>query len=115
LLRDDSGSIAGTVQSGADAERGTVLLVPANSASQPAVQPVSLGSLFQPSPAGIVQFRFPGLAPGEYDLLAFDQVEGLEYANPEALQEYTGRAVHVSLHPGETKSVNLELIVRGNQ
>jgi len=115
LLRDDSGSIAGTVQSGADAERGTVLLVPANSASQPAVQPVSLGSLFQPSPAGSVQFRFPGLAPGEYDLLAFDQVEGLEYANPEALQEYTGRAVHVSLHPGETKSVNLELIVRGNQ
>jgi len=116
VLRDDSGSITGTVQAGNNTAQALVLLVPTGRVSaEPMIQSVNFASRLQPVQFQPVQFHFSGLAPGEYDLFAFDQVEGLEYANPEALQPYSGHAVRVSVHPGESKSVSPELIVRGSQ
>jgi hypothetical protein len=59
------------------------------------------------------RLRFEGLAPGEYNLLAFDNADLLEYKNPEVLSPYLGKAAHVTLGPGQNSSVTLQLIHLG--
>jgi hypothetical protein len=50
------------------------------------------------------------LAPGSYDLYAFDNMTGLEYANPEALSGYTGKRIDLSA--GQKLDVVLDPIER---
>ncbi len=56
------------------------------------------------------QFTLRDLSEGDYKVYAFDDVNNLEYANPEVMSSYKGEAVH--LEAGQTTSVQLEMNVR---
>ena len=48
-------------------------------------------------------FRFEGLAPGEYSLIASDGLDKLEYMNPEVLNPYLSAAAHISSQPTQLR------------
>jgi hypothetical protein len=98
-LLDDAATVIGTVAQADQPELVTVLLV----------QPRSHRNLIKAVPAGQGRFQFQGVPPGDYSLLAFDHADQLEYADPEVLNPYLSGAVHISLQPHGTASVNLNL------
>jgi hypothetical protein len=55
----------------------------------------------------------PDLAPGEYKIYAFDDVQDLEYANPEVMRNYKGQTVE--LEAGQKASVQLEVNQRASK
>ncbi|HEX3738196.1 MAG TPA: carboxypeptidase-like regulatory domain-containing protein [Terriglobales bacterium] len=55
-------------------------------------------------------FRFDGLAPGEYSLIAFDGFDKLEYMNPKVLDSYLSIAAHISLQPHAIANVTLNVL-----
>jgi len=92
---------------------------------------ISLGTRRKPIPAAILvvrddaprdirtmtvegdgPFSINGLAPGGYDVLAFDTIEQLEYSDLEVLHPYLSRAAHVSLLPGQSIDVKVERVRR---
>ena len=102
VLRDDFATVSGFVVSENNAVDGIVLLLP------------DRGPAFiRGQSAGERGFTIARLAPGDYRLLAFDSIEGLEYANPEALEPYASRATRVTLSSKGTANVTLTLIKRG--
>ncbi len=114
VLRDDGGSITGTVQAEQGVSWATVIAIPDRKFADPLTTRIAeRRNPFQVQGGPADQFQFGGLAPGDYSLLAFDRVDGLEYANPEALRDYLSHAVRVTLHAGEKKTVSLGLITRG--
>jgi len=52
------------------------------------------------------------IPPGSYSILAFDTLDGLQYANPEVMSEYMAHAAHVTLAPNGQASVLLDVITR---
>jgi hypothetical protein len=59
-------------------------------------------------------FHIAQLAPGEYKILAVDNPDELEYANPEAVRRYLSKARDVSLAPNQKAKVELEVIRIGD-
>lgn len=53
------------------------------------------------------------LQPGSYQVIAFDQMIDLEYHNPSAMEGYAGKGQTVTLDPGGTVTVDLDLISAG--
>jgi Carboxypeptidase regulatory-like domain len=112
VLRNDSGSITGTVHA-PDSFTGTATIVAVPERLAKAACGISYW--YPPrdknsEPAG---FALDGLAPGDYLVFAFDHVDGLEYTNRETLQTYLSQASHVSISPNERAKVTLELIRTG--
>jgi hypothetical protein len=102
-LRDDAASVRGTVAPTDDVVPVTVLMVqPRGSRNL-----VKVGGAFQG------KFEIDGVAPGDYSLLAFHSVDGLEYQNPEVLNQYLSKAEHISLQPHGIANVNLSLSPTG--
>ncbi|MBZ5628163.1 MAG: carboxypeptidase-like regulatory domain-containing protein [Acidobacteriia bacterium] len=101
-LRDDGGSIAGSVTSDNVAATAIVLAVPERRSTPP-----------QPHFASENGFTISLLAPGDYLLFAFDSTDGLEYTNREALEPYASRATRVSVSNNSSANVTLTLIKRG--
>ena len=64
------------------------------------------------SPRG--DFAESGLAPGEYDVIALDRGDALEYANPEVMSKYLTSGTHIALQADESRSISLDL-VRGEK
>lgn len=56
-----------------------------------------------------VEFQRGDLPPGDYRAIAFDRVDDLEYANPEAMRIYSPLEQIIHLSPNEEVSVQLEL------
>ncbi len=90
---------------------------------------VTLGTESKPSPGAILvvrddapreikaltvdgdgPFTMDGLAPGGYNVLAFDTIEQLEYSDPEVLGPYLSQAAHVNLQANQTVDVAVERI-----
>jgi hypothetical protein len=103
VLRDDGATLAGAVQSSGTAARATVLLVTPDEPLRPPLVAVT-------STDGT--FTLDNVPPADYVLLAFDNISGLEYANPEALRDYLSQGTHVTVGAKEQKTVKLELITR---
>jgi carboxypeptidase family protein len=103
VVRRDGAMLSGTVQPEVK-PAGAVLLVPRSPALQARVARIDKDN----------QYQLEGVAPGEYDLFAFDQIDNLEYHDPSFLRAYEDRARHVSLHANQTESVPLDLISRRN-
>jgi hypothetical protein len=101
VLRDDGATLTGSVQSDGSPQKGVVVLVPDRGSAARA----KIASAAQ---AG--DFRFEHLAPGDYRLLAFDRVNDVEYRDPEVLNAYLSRGVHVSVQANGQSSTNVELI-----
>jgi hypothetical protein len=55
-------------------------------------------------------YFIPGLAPGDYDVLALDHAGDVEYTNPEILRLYLPRAQHIVLQANQKQELNLELV-----
>lgn len=103
VLRDDSASLSGTVQSQENEGQASVLIVPDYAPLDPKMTVADDHG----------DFQIEGLAPGDYKVFAFDRLDGLEYSNPDVLGEYASKAAQVSLQPNEKTSVRVGLIPRG--
>src|SRR5262249_8687466 len=103
VLRDDAATVVGTVTSEGQTLPAWVIVVPDLSPRQAKMTFAPVGG----------EFQFAGLAPGDYSVMAFDRVDGLEYSNLEAVRPYLGNASHVTLQPNENLTVSLKLISLG--
>jgi uncharacterized protein (DUF2141 family) len=101
VFQDDGCGVHGLIRMDGQAAAGTVVLLPDRSSLAYAQTSVTTTG---------AEFYFAGLAPGDYKLLAFDSVEGVEFRNPEALAPYLSKAVALSLQPNEVANVNVERI-----
>ncbi|HWZ45535.1 MAG TPA: carboxypeptidase-like regulatory domain-containing protein [Candidatus Saccharimonadales bacterium] len=103
VLRDDGGAITGTVR----AEKpgpATVLVTPEFAPAQPPqIVPTDRNG----------HFAVEHLAPGNYQVLAFDALGQIEYSNPQILRQYDSRAVRVSVAAGANADVTVNLIQVG--
>jgi hypothetical protein len=102
VLRDDGGSVSGSATADNVAVPAVVLVVPARRSTAPQTQYASERG-----------FTINTLAPGDYLLFAFDSVDGLEFANREALEPYASRATRVTVNSKGNATVTLTLIKRG--
>lgn len=103
LLRDDGATLTGDVRSQGVATPAAVLAVMQN-------EPLRIPWVAQSNSQG--EFHFDNLPPGEYVVLAFDNLGDLEYANRDALRDYFSRGTHVTLGSKDAKTINVELIRR---
>jgi hypothetical protein len=109
VLRNDGGSLSATVHV---PDRWTtpvtVVAIPEGLAkASPRVTYIYGSSNQKSDGAGTV---LDSLAPGGYLVFAFDHAEGIEYSNPDVLQNYTSQAAHVTVAPNQRTKVTLELI-----
>ena len=105
VVRDDGTTLMGSLHADGEPVRGTVLLIP---------DQTSLGQakLTMAAPTG--EFGFISVAPGDYRLLGFDSVDGIEFRNPDVLAPYLARAVRVTVQPHEQATATVERIRAGN-
>jgi len=101
ITRDDGASLTGSVEIGNGSHFAQVLMIDED---QNEIPPRFL------SVGGSGSFQVQGLAPGRYDILAFDRLDGIEYRNREVLGEYLSHAAHVTLSADEQARVTLDLI-----
>jgi hypothetical protein len=102
VLRDDGATVKMHVHSDVP-EPAYILLLPQ---SAPLRQP----RMFDVDASG--EREYGGLAPGDYAILAFDSMEGVEYRNPDFLARYLSKAAHVTLTANTTTGVSVEVIHR---
>jgi hypothetical protein len=98
VMRDDSAAVTVRVH-GEKVEPATVLLFSEGGALEPRI----LGRTDS-------EFQANGLAPGTYKLLAFADLQGLDYAEPEVLAHYLDRAASVTVSANNNVSVIVEVI-----
>lgn len=99
VLRDDAATLNARVSFQGQPSRGVVLVIPEGAPRLTKAMFVSDGA----------EVEAPGLAPGEYNVLALDRVDGIEYTNPEVLSRYLSNAKHVVLQPNQKIELNLDL------
>jgi hypothetical protein len=101
VMRNDGASLDGNVRIDVGQPVATILVFSEKNV---------LSSLhtFSAEPSGA--FHLQGLAPGDYDVLAFDRVDGIEYQNREALNSYLSHAAHVTLAAEQQSKVTVDLI-----
>jgi hypothetical protein len=109
VLRDDFATLEGSLTFSAESESATIIMISANSVAE-APQRRNIVGVTNKAPS----FQIPQLAPGEYKLLAVDNPDELEYANPEVVRKYLSKARDVSLVPNQKAKVELEVIHIGD-
>jgi len=100
ILQNDCAVLQVTVHEPNPNAQSTVLLIPASHAMQPVTA--------QLDPAG--SYVFTDLSPGDYQVYAFSSIDGLEYANPEVMRDYSGQ--QIALSPNQHANVTLDVIGR---
>ena len=101
VVRDDGASVNGTVQTADTTKSGLVLMLPEGETS---IAPRQV----YVDPSG--NFNAQEIPPGNYEILAFDHLDGLEYRNREVLNTYLSHAAHVTLSADEQAKVTVDLI-----
>jgi len=109
VLRNDAAFLEGRVNAPAGWTAPVTIIAVPEGAAKVAPYLLSYNGGFGPD-TKIVGTLFEFLPPGDYQLFAFDHIEGLEYANHDALQNYASQATHVSLSPNQRARVELEII-----
>jgi hypothetical protein len=56
------------------------------------------------------RFSVQGIVPGDYEVLAFEEIQRGAFMDPDFLAEYEGRGKSVSLKEGDDQSVQLDVI-----
>jgi hypothetical protein len=102
-LRDDGATLTGTVSSDAGRSRGAVIAVPDGNPKG--------AKMAMAGPDGA--FRVPNMAPGGYSVVAIENGDRLEYANPEVITPYLSGATHVDLAPNQESKAALNLVPSG--
>jgi hypothetical protein len=102
-VRDDGATLNGTVNDAGRPVPGAVLVIPDGAPGQPQrVLADERGN-----------FQINMLAPGNYNVLAFDRLDDFEYTNPQALQPYATREKAITLGSNGKLTIQLDLIRRG--
>jgi protocatechuate 3,4-dioxygenase beta subunit len=104
-LRDDSASVTATLRTTQSEPLPMTALVVAQGGGKSATH---MGR-------GVGSVTVPGLAPGDYLVYAFDQVEGLEYGNADALAPYASQAAHVTVAANQQGQVKVDMIHAGSE
>jgi hypothetical protein len=104
VLRDDFATVSGAVSLDGQPAQGTVLLIPEANPRSAVPFPTNQDGRFQRE----------DLPPGDYKAIAFDRVDGLEYANTEAMRAYSAWEQPLHISPNGQATVQLELQKRGN-
>ena len=95
VLRNDVGTLSGTVTEHAGAEvPATIVAIPDGFTK--ALPQLSYYYPPKDNNAAPGEFVIHSLAPGDYQVFAFDHAESIEYANPDVLQNYASQAAHVT-------------------
>jgi len=102
VMRDDFANLHGKVSFDEQNTQAMVIALPDQSRRRQ-LQGIGMSNPTNPG------FGF-SLAPGSYKVIAFDRIDGLEYLNPEVVQKYLSKARDITLAPGESASVDLELV-----
>jgi hypothetical protein len=98
-LQHGAGGVSGKVDGANPWSPATVLLVQTHGKKNNVkITPVVSG-----------MYGFPGVAPGDYLVLAIDHADQLEYANPDVLSSYLASAERVTVSSGQTATVNLNV------
>lgn len=106
VLRDDCSGVRGKIHADGKPASGTLVLIPDRASAAHA----QIGAA-----SADVDYLFATLAPGDYRVLAFQSVDGLEFRNPEVLSPYLSKAVRVTVQPNEISSVDVERITVGKE
>jgi hypothetical protein len=86
VLRDDSASIAGTIDESAKIADGVWALLAPAAGGEAERAMVYLG-----------KFEFQNLAPGDYQVYLFKNLDNIEYRNPDVMRTFKGgETVHVT-------------------
>lgn len=101
ILQNDCATLQVTVHAQNPNTQSTVLLIPASHVMQPVTA--------QLDPTG--SYVFTDLSPGDYQVYAFSSINGLEYANPEAMRDYSGQ--QITLSTNQRANITLDVIERG--
>jgi hypothetical protein len=103
LFKDDGGSVQGTVRKKAGMSGdGFVVLAPADRTSE---------HLFRTAvPAKDGSFQLRDIAPGEYELLAFDRNDEDLYFEDSYLRGFASQAPKITVGPKAAQSVDLDMI-----
>ena len=104
VLRDGGGTLKVHVQADPGENQAQILLMPEFAPTQP---PISMG--MDPKQ----DYEFGNIAPGDYKVLAFDSLDGIEYNNPDFLAKYSLKAARVTLSAHTTSPVTVELVHTG--
>lgn len=103
VLRDDSAQIAGTVSgNGRPAAGAFVVLAPKQREAVHRFQTAAVGK--------DGSFLFSGVAPGDYELFAFESDEDDAYLDAGFLARFSARAVRVSAAASQANFYNLTLL-----
>jgi hypothetical protein len=101
ILRDDGATLSGNVKSpDGTPVHATVVVVP---------QPLSKQGP-QISHGITNTFNISGLAPGEYLVFAFDQIDGLDLSSQDVIESYASQAAQITLAASQKIQVQLDLI-----
>ena len=101
VVRDDGTMLMGSLRADGEPVRGNVLLIPEQAS-------LAQAKLTMAAPTG--EFGFISVAAGDYKLLGFDSVDGIEFRNPDVLAPYLSRAVRVTVQPHEQATATVERI-----
>lgn len=98
-LRNDCATLSGTVHAESGDATGMVILLASSALLEPKITPIQNKGYFE----------FPSMGPGEYRVYAFSNIDGLEYANPEMLRDFTGQQISLAANQKATITVNLNV------
>lgn len=101
-LRSDCASVSVAVNLPASSASASILLISSNRLFEPRIMEITASA----------SAELANIPPGEYRVYAFSSVDDLEYANPEALREYSGQSI--TLAPNENAHIKVEFIQRGH-
>ena len=91
-------------------QAASILVIPSASFLEPFVLQVPVG---QQQPGAMMPMNASfSLAPGSYQVFAFTNADGLEYANPEALRSY--RSQSITLDAGQKMDLKVEINERAS-
>ncbi len=114
-LRNDAGTITGQIATSAPNGSSS----PATVGERPQIWIYAIPLFSTPAhlPEGSVQsngqFTIPNLAPGSYRVVACDTRQEIDFHSPEGLAAWAGKGQTVTVDPGGTASVDLDVVHAG--
>jgi len=119
-LRNNTGQIQCTVNAPSAAEPASATTAAGGANAVPGeVKPIFLyaiptsqtsSQIPQTQGSGSESITFPNLAPGTYRVVAYDRFQQINLSDPQQLAEIASRGQTVTVSPGATASIQLDLI-----
>lgn len=108
VLRNDSASVTGTVTV-PDGFTTQVTIVAVPQRSSKGAPGITYWYPPRDKSTQPPEFHLDSLAPGDYELFAFDRADGIEYTNRDVIQSYESMATQVTLAPSQRAKIALQL------